>query len=77
MNIIHILFTGHIDGDIKWSAYKSAEIFVLPSYTENFGMSVVEAMSCGAPVIVSKRAGSYWDLVKEGENGFGFDPYNQ
>jgi len=53
----NVLFTGHIDGDIKWSAYKSAEIFVLPSYTENFGMSVVEAMSCGAPVVVSNMVG--------------------
>jgi len=38
---------------------------------------VNEAMECGLPVIVSKRAGAYWDLVKEGENGFGFDPTNQ
>ena len=53
----NVLFTGHIDGDIKWSAYKSAEIFVLPSYSENFGMSVVEAMSCGAPVVVSNMVG--------------------
>lgn len=35
-----------------------------------------EAMACGLPVIVSKRAGSYRDLVKEGINGYGFDPYN-
>lgn len=53
----NVLFTGHIDGEIKLSAYKASELFVLPSYTENFGMAVVEAMACELPVIVSKEVG--------------------
>jgi len=57
--------------------YAIGDVLVLPSISEAWGLVVNEAMVCGLPVIVSKRAGSYWDLVKEGENGFGFDPYNR
>ena len=58
-----IIFTGLID-DEKWSLYKKALMFVLPSYSENFGMTVVEAMACETPVVVSDKVGIY----KEVEN---------
>ena len=57
--------------------YTISDVFILPSISEPWGLVVNEAMICGLPVIVSKRCGSYWDLVKEGINGFGFDPFNQ
>jgi len=57
--------------------YTISDVFILPSISEPWGLVVNEAMICGLPVIVSKRCGSYWDLVKEGVNGFGFDPFNQ
>lgn len=57
--------------------YALADVFILPSLSEPWGLVVNEAMLCGLPVVVSRRAGSYWDLVKEGINGFGFDPLNQ
>jgi len=57
--------------------YALSDVFILPSISEPWGLVVNEAMICGLPVIVSKRCGSYWDLVKEGVNGFGFDPFNQ
>ena len=50
------------------------EAFVLPSTREEWGLVVNEAMACGAPVIVSKRVGSHFDLVEEGVTGFSFDP---
>jgi len=57
--------------------YTISDVFILPSISEPWGLVVNEAMMCGLPVVVSKRCGSYWDLVKEGINGFGFDPFNQ
>ena len=57
--------------------YAASDVLILPSVSEPWGLVVNEAMVCGLPVVVSKRAGSYYDLVKEGENGFGFDPYDQ
>lgn len=71
----------YLVGGIPWrdvpKYYALADVFVLPSTSEPWGLVVNEAMICGLPVIISKRAGAYSDLVREGENGFGFDPYNQ
>ena len=57
-----IIFTGLID-DEKWSLYKKALMFVLPSYSENFGMTVVEAMACETPVVVSDKVGIYKEVA--------------
>ncbi|AKD56927.1 glycosyltransferase [Spirosoma radiotolerans] len=54
-----------------------SDVLVLPSVSEPWGLVVNEAMACGLPVIVSDRCGCASDLVREGENGFVFDPQNQ
>ncbi|GAB3789692.1 hypothetical protein GCM10028818_58750 [Spirosoma horti] len=54
-----------------------SDVLVLPSLSEPWGLVVNEAMACGLPVIVSDRCGCASDLVREGENGFVFDPHNQ
>jgi glycosyltransferase involved in cell wall biosynthesis len=54
--------------------YALADAFVLPSVLEEWGLVVNEAMACGLPVIVSRKAGCAEDLVREGENGWVFDP---
>ena len=54
--------------------YASAGCFVLPSLSEPWGLVVNEAMASGLPVLVSNRCGCAPDLVREGENGFLFDP---
>jgi glycosyltransferase involved in cell wall biosynthesis len=50
-----VTFTGFLAGRSKLAALVDADMFVLPSYSENFAISVVEAMFCGVPVIVSDR----------------------
>lgn len=39
-----IIWTGHVEGPQKWSAFAAADVFVLPSFSENFGIAAVEAM---------------------------------
>lgn len=49
-------FTGSVYGDDKEALYRSADVFVLPTFTENFGLVVAEALACGVPVITTKGA---------------------
>ena len=49
-------FPGSLFGNEKHAAYWNAELFILPSHTENFGMVVAEALAHGCPVIVSRGA---------------------
>lgn len=56
LGIKRILFRGALYGTRKMQAYRDAELYVLPTYSENFGMTVAEALSMGTPAIVSKGA---------------------
>src|SRR5580704_3975207 len=52
-----VLFPGALYGDAKWSAYRDADLFVLPSQNENFGNTAGEAVACGTPVLVTEECG--------------------
>ena len=49
-------------------AYVDSDVFVLPSYTENFGIAVVEAMACGLPVVISDHV-NIWKAVSDSHSG--------
>jgi glycosyltransferase involved in cell wall biosynthesis len=56
--------------------YGLAKAFIHASTTEQWGLVVNEAMASGLPVLVSNRCGCAMNLVKDGVNGFTFDPFN-
>jgi len=62
----HTIMTGFVEGRTKWSIFREADIFVLPSYHENFGVAAVEAMSVGIPVVISDQVGIHEEVSKAG-----------
>lgn len=62
-NDTYITFTGYLDNLSKKKALVDSNIFILTSHSENFGMSVIEAMACGLPVIISKHVGIFNEII--------------
>lgn len=60
----HVSWTGFLDGEEKARMLASADVFVLPSYSENFGVAAVEALAYGCPVIVSDNVGIHRELER-------------
>ena len=67
-----VRFLGFLNQSQLPSVYCAADLFVLPSLFEPFGLVVNEAMLCGLPVAVSDRVGARFDLVRPDENGYVF-----
>jgi len=61
-----VTFTGMLEGVEKNDAYVVGDIFTLPSYSENFGMVVAEAMASGMPVVISDQVGLCDDVKNSG-----------
>jgi len=68
-----VIFTGYVGGDDLKPLYTHAEFFVMPSLYEGFGQTIVEAMACGAPCLVS-RVASIPEVA--GEAAFYVDPHD-
>jgi glycosyltransferase involved in cell wall biosynthesis len=66
-------FAGMLVGERKSVALTESTMFVLPSYSENFGIAVVEAMASGLPVVISNRV-NIWREVHRAGAGIIVDP---
>ena len=67
-NNINIEFVGEVRGRKKNNLFKSSDLFVLPTKTENFGLVIAEAMAYGLPIITTK--GAPWKVIKENNLGW-------
>jgi len=72
-NRVHM--SGYVPDELLASYYQQAELFVLPSIFEPFGMTALEAMACGKPVVASSFGGIR-NIIFTGENGILVDPSN-
>jgi glycosyltransferase involved in cell wall biosynthesis len=60
-----VLWPGLLQGDEKWGALRSAEVFVLPSHQENFGLAVAESLAVGTPVLLSQQVNIWREIVED------------
>jgi len=58
-----ILWTGFLQNEAKLAAFDAAAVFVLPSWSENFGVAVIEAMAAGCPVVVTDQVAVHTDIA--------------
>jgi glycosyltransferase involved in cell wall biosynthesis len=65
-----VYFPGFAQREDLAGLYALAEVLVLPTHSDPWGLVVNEAMTCGLPIIVSNVAGCSADLVKDGWNGY-------
>lgn len=73
-NLHGVVFAGFRQIDELPAYYGRAGALILPSHKDTWGLVVNEAMAAGLPVLVSRKAGCFQDLVHDNENGFTFDP---
>ena len=65
----HVDFVGSVNQSELVPYYQKAQLLLLPSAHESFGMVMVEAMACGTPVAALSGAGGPDEIVVNGENG--------
>lgn len=71
---VHIY--GYIDYNDIHKYYAMSDVFVIPTLEDNWCVVVPEAMACKMPIACAVYNGGHLELVKDGENGYNFDPLN-
>jgi glycosyltransferase involved in cell wall biosynthesis len=66
----HVRLLGFVNQSVLPEVYRAADVLVLPSQYEPFGVVVNEAMLCGCVPVVTDRVGARFDLVEDGRTGF-------
>ena len=71
-SVPHVEFYGHVDGDAREDMFRQASALVLPTYSENFGNVIAEALIRGLPVLTT--TGTPWSIVADQGMGWYFRP---
>jgi glycosyltransferase involved in cell wall biosynthesis len=74
LNLVNVFFAGAIDNIALPEFFKKADALILPSWSETWGLVVNEAMAAGLPVLLSNKVNAAHNLLKNGINGFCFNP---
>ncbi|BBY28619.1 glycosyltransferase [Mycolicibacterium sediminis] len=61
-----VTWAGMITGDVKWGAYRAADVFALTSHSENFGIVLAEALACALPVLITDKVNIWREIVGAG-----------
>jgi D-inositol-3-phosphate glycosyltransferase len=64
-----LIFAGRVDQETLPEYYSAADVLVVPSYYESFGLVALEALACGTPVVTTS-VGAMEDIVKDGVTGY-------
>jgi glycosyltransferase involved in cell wall biosynthesis len=75
-NIKNVFFTGFVHQEELPAYYACADVFVLPTHSEPWGLVLNEAMACKLPVVSSNVAGAAADLIINGKNGYIYEKGN-
>lgn len=75
LNLSSVQLLGPLNSRSIAKILSESDAFILPSFSESWGMVVNEAMASGLPVILSNRVNAGSTLLSEGNNGFLFNPY--
>lgn len=61
-----VTWTGMLCDDMKWGAYRTADTFILPSHSENFGIAIAEALACERPVLITDKVNIWREIERNG-----------
>jgi glycosyltransferase involved in cell wall biosynthesis len=60
-----VTWTGFLAGEMKWALLRASEVLLFPSHCESVGYSVIEALACSLPVLISNKVNSHYELLQD------------
>jgi glycosyltransferase involved in cell wall biosynthesis len=70
----NVRFLGRVSPDDLVREYRTARLVVCPAFDEDFGLTCLEAMACGTPVVACRDGGGYVELIEDGVDGLLVEP---